>query len=399
MLVVHAALSPPPQPVQANSKADAADNSGPDVQTLMGMCRSFSDTDGNTLDWKRAVRACDAVLKADPINTDARKLERLSTRELAQKDIYDHAHELFGLGQEEAAMEYFDKLESESFYFAQARSDYRKAAAAAKKRDGEACVSSQRAGQYEKAWIACKQYEDIGCYQGVEDKYQRLFVELQRRFKGKDTWSCPDKYKRWMGSFEGISVDKRFESLQKKYPDPELAKVLNAFAKDPVVGRNLIIKYRDRGKDAAAANLLMNFEDIMYSKHQSAYEKMLHNDLDGAGADINQEIGADHQVMPTGYEADMTMADRDYIANKYADQGKLYFTQQRYEKAFEQCNAGFQFTHANLNVSGCLADLEQYASGLSHDSCDGLSTIMKITRKDTLQYKNALAAKAKNGCN
>ena len=396
--IVHAALSPPPQPVVGQAKNDPGQQAAPDVQALMGMCRSFSDTDGNTLDWQRAVKACDAVLKSDPINVDARKLKRLSAKELAQKAIYDHAHELFGLGQEEAAMLQFDKLDGESFYFAQARSDYRKAAESAKKRDGDACLSSERAGQHEKAWISCKQYEDIGCYQGVEDKYQRVFTALERRFKGKDTWTCPDKYKRWLGSLGGDSVDKRFENLKKKYPDLDLAKAINLFAKDPVQGRNALQKYRDRGRDAARAASLLQFEDLFYSKHQAAYEKMLRNDLKGAGNDITQEISADHQLMPESYEADVTMADRDYIANKYADQGKLYFTQQRYDKAFLQCNAGYQFTHANLNVSGCLADLEQYASGLDHESCDSLSLIMKITRTDTLQYKNAVAAKAKAGC-
>jgi hypothetical protein len=172
----------------------------PDVQTLMGMCRSFSDTEGNTLDWQRAVKACSGVLTADPINADARTLERLSKQELAEKDIFERAHELFGLGQEEAAMQEFDKLDGKSFYFAQGHSDFRKAAEVAKKRDGDACLSSDSVGEYETAWISCKKYEDIGCYQGVEDKYQRVFNALQLRFKGKDTWTCPDKYKRWLGA-------------------------------------------------------------------------------------------------------------------------------------------------------------------------------------------------------
>jgi hypothetical protein len=94
----------------------------------------------------------------------------------------------------------------------------------------------------------------------------------------------------------------------------------------------------------------------------------------------------------------MLLADRDAIATKYAENGKLLFAQQRYDVAFDQCFAGYQFTRANLNVSGCLADLETYASSLDIDSCEAATQIERITRKDSLPHKNASAAKAKNKC-
>jgi hypothetical protein len=172
---------------------------------------------------------------------------------------------------------------------------------------------------------------------------------------------------------------------------------MNAFAKDPVVGRNRIIKYRDSGKDAAKANGILQFADTFYSKHQSAYEKMLANKLDAAGDEIRKELDADHAIMPKDYESDMAMSDRDYIANKYAEVSKLLFNEKRYIESYKQCYAGWSFTHANLNINGCLADLENYAQSL-FGSCDDMNTALKITRDESLVHKAAEKA-VKSKCN
>lgn len=397
--VVKFALAPPPS---ANPNPDVGAQ-GPQQQeqedpaVLLGQCRSFSDTESQQLDWARAVKACDAVLKADPINADARKLKKLSEKELGQKKIFDHAHDLYSLGQEEAAMQEFDRLESDSFYFAQARNEYRKGAEAVKKRNGDACASGDRANQFDKAWVSCKQYEDIACYLGTEDKYQKLFVELQKRFK-KDEWSCPKKYERWLKRVGGDGPDARYEALKAKYPDKDLADAMNVFARDPVSGRNRIMKYRDSGKDAAKTNQILQMADTMYSKHQSAYEKILANKLDQAAEDIRREIEADHVIMPDKYESDIVNADREHIADKYAEVGKLLFSEKRYVESYKQCVSGWGFTHANLNVGGCLADLEAYAQTLS-GGCDEVSLAMKITRPEALVHKGAEAAGKKMGCN
>ncbi|MBS2031559.1 MAG: FHA domain-containing protein [Deltaproteobacteria bacterium] len=399
--MAHEALTPPPSANPMDNPANQAQqNAAPDATALLGMCRSFSDTEGNTLDWKRAVEACDNVLKADPINADARKLKKLSEKELGQQKAFEHAHELYSVGQEEAAMDEFEKVESDSYYIAQARNDYKHCAEQVKKRNGDACLKMDKAAEFEKAWIACKAYEDLAVCMGTEDKFQKLFLELQKRYKGKDEWVQNPKYKRWVCTTIGPGgEDPRKDQLKKMYSaDPDLADAMVLFAKDPVVGRLAIMRARDKGKDATRANKILQFADELYSKHQGAYEKITSHNRDAAAKDIKQEIEADHAIMPKDQETDMVAQDRDAIANAFADQGKLYFQQQRYDKAFEECFKGYDFTHANLNVSSCLADLETYAATLPIDSCEGATQIEHITRKDSLPHKHASEAKAKNHC-
>src|SRR6185312_3847248 len=130
-------------------------------------------------------------------------------------------------------------------------------------------------------------------------------------------------------------------------------------------------------------NRILQYADELYSKHQGAYEKITSHNRDAAGKDIRQEIEADHAIMPKDQETDMVTQDRDTIANAYADQGKIYFQQQRFDKAFEECFKGYEFTRANLNINGCLADLETYAATLDIDSCEAATQIEHITRKDS----------------
>ena len=398
--MAHEALAPVP-----SANPNGPDNGGggqqqataPDATALLGMCRSFSDTDGNTLDWKRAVDACDNVLKVDPINADARKLKKLSEKELGQQKIFEHAHELYSVGQEESAMDEYDKVETDSYYFAQARNDYKKCAEQVKKRNGDACLKGDKAADFEKAWIACKTYEDLAVCMGMEDKYQKIFLELQKRYKGKDEWAQPVKYKRWICNQLVVNNDPRKDALKKMYPD-DLGDAMVLFAKDPVSGRLAIMRFRDKGKDATKTNRILQYADELYSKHQGAYEKITSHNRDAAGKDIRQEIEADHAIMPKDQETDMVTQDRDTIANAYADQGKIYFQQQRFDKAFEECFKGYEFTRANLNINGCLADLETYAATLDIDSCEAATQIEHITRKDSLPHKHASEAKAKNKC-
>jgi pSer/pThr/pTyr-binding forkhead associated (FHA) protein len=396
-VIVHELVTPPP-PVEGSGVTNTpAQNAAPDVGQLLGMCRSFADPDGNTLDWKRAAEACDAVLKLDPINDDARKLKKLSEKEGAEKALFDHAHELFSLGQEEVAIEEFMKLDSDSFYFAQARSEFRKAAARVKTRFGAACASSDRAGQFDKAWVACKQYEDFASYTGTEEKVQKLFNELQKRFHGKDEWVRPTKYARFLTSVE-VGSDKRLEAIRKLYPEPDLAAAVNLFARDLVAGRNALIRYRDSGKDAVRGNRLIQAADICFSKHQAAYEKMLHDDLKNAAEDVQREIEADHQIMPKDYEADSTEKDRDDIADKYAAKAKSSFGQGRYDESYRQCAAGGVFTKASIAVNSCFADLENYAASIGMDRCEAADQVSRITRPESALNKQAQTLHKTNKC-
>src|SRR6185312_12528347 len=135
-------------------------------------------------------------------------------------------------------------------------------------------------------WIACKTYEDIGICTGLEDKYQKIFVELQKRFKGKDEWSQPAKYKRWICSQIVSLGDPRRDAIKKMYADPDLGDAMVLFAKDPVAGRLAIMRYRDKGKDAVKANHILQYADELYSKHQGAYDKMTANNRDLAAKEI-----------------------------------------------------------------------------------------------------------------
>lgn len=397
-VIVHEVVTPPPVNEAATAGlAGPAQAAAPDPQQLLGMCRSFADPEGNTLDWKRASESCEAVLKLDPINDEARKLKKLAEKESAQKKIFDHAHELFGLGQEEAAIEEYLKLDSDTFYFAQARSDFRKAAPVVKKRNGDACVSSDHALQFEKAWVACKQYEDFAAYLGSEEKYQKLFNELQKRFHGKDEWVKPPRYARFLSKVDS-GTDKRFEAIRALYTEADLANAVNLFAKDMVAGRNALIKYRDSGKDAARTNKLLQAAGICYSMHQSAYEKMLHDDLKNAADDIQREIEADHQIMPKDFEADSTEKDREDIADRFAAHAKQLFQEGRYDDSYRMCAAGGVFTKASIAINSCFADLENYAASIDIQNCDLASQVARLTRPESALNKKATAIKKKENC-
>ena len=102
---------------------------GPDTDALCSACASRSATPTATLlDWARAIDACQKVLVADPINIDARKLKKLAEKEVAQKKIYEGARHLLDLGEFQEAMQEYLKIDSDSFYWRLARSEFRRAA-------------------------------------------------------------------------------------------------------------------------------------------------------------------------------------------------------------------------------------------------------------------------------
>jgi hypothetical protein len=410
--IAAAKLTEPPPKVDTGAHSlkggDTGPDQGPDVQALLGMCKSFSDTDGNTLDWSRAIDACDKVLKADPINVDARKLKKTSEKELAQKKIFDNAHKLFELAQEQEAMSEYMKIDSDSYYYRQARSEFKKAAPVEMKHAGELCVSEWKALNFEKAWPDCKRMMDVGYYLGGFDdslatkNYKTAFTEMQKHFKGKDDWTPRKEYERFLGGITQTdnAVDQRLESIKKMYSDPELAKAVDLFAHDPISGMNAIQRYKGKGgRDMAQATQAFTHMEAAYSAHQSGYEKMLARDLKAASVAFNNQIEADGQLMPKGFESDLVKQTKREISDKFALKGKELYTFGRFPESFDQCEGGGAFTMANPSVLECYSDLENKAATLVDNGCEGASKALRITRKESPTHKKAEKNIKDQGCN
>ncbi len=390
-----------------NIRTGAAADQGPDIGTLLGMCKSFSDTDGNLLDWSRAIDACQKVLTADPINVDARKLKKLSEKELSQKKIFDNAHHLFDLGEETDAMAEYLKIDSDSFYYRQARSEFRKAAPAAMKHAGDLCISEWKAYLWEKAWPDCKHMMDIGDYLGLEDSnqskaFKRAFDEVKTHFKGKDEWVPRKEYARFLQQTTSTSelAVKRFDAIKKMYADPELAAAVNKYASDPNVGMNAIQVYIGKGgKDEATATATYRHMEQATGAHQSGYEAMLRFDLKEAAKNFRSQLEADAKAMPPNWESDLSKQTRRDISEAFAKRGKELYSEGRLPDSFEMCEGGGEFQLGNPSVLECYSDLENKAAALVADqSCAAALKATKITRKDSPTHKKADKILKDQGC-
>lgn len=388
--------SPEPAPApQPTAEANAA-------QAHMTLCRNLTDVDGNTLDWERATQECQAVLDVDPINAEARKLKKLAIQETGQKKIYERGHALFLAGHQQEAIDAYLSLDADTHFIALAHHEFKLASVVLQKRHGEVCLQALAAHEVDKAWAACKAYEDYACYLGNEAKYQDAFDALQKQFNGKDNWSCPRQYKRWIerGCSLGTLATPRTKAISAKYPDPVLASAIIEYSLDPVQGRASLVKYIDaeHGLADTLAPKLLTAEIAFYAAHEAAYQNMLKGDLDGAGAQVRVAQKFDGQVMPAPFESVMMEQDLDALGNKYAEEGKQALGSRKFASAYGSCAKGWAFTKSNLNVSSCLADLEAEAAGLDTSKCKDVALILKITRPESLLHRRGAEALHRQHC-
>jgi ABC transport system ATP-binding/permease protein len=401
-------VEPPPQ-VDLGVKTinGKAVEDGPDTSTLLSMCKSFSDTDGNTLDWARAIDACQKVLVADPINIDARKLKKLSEKEVAQKKIYEGAKHLLDLGEYQDAMQEYLKIDSDSFYYRLARSEFRQAAPSAMKNFGDLCLTESKGSDSEKAWADCKKMMDVGYYLGFEGtaqltKLKQTFEELERRFKGKDDWTPRRDYERFLKETTMVQADRaeRNEEIKKMYPDPEIAEAVIKYASDPNLGMQALQRYIGKGgkNEAEAKQVYLHMENATGS-HQTGYERMLQFDLKGASSPFHAQLEADAQVMPKGFDSDLSKLTRRDISEKFAARSKELFQEGRLPDSFDNCQGGAEFQLGNPSVLECFSDLEDKAKALVDQGCEGAKKASAITRSDSPTHKKAEKAIKDNGCN
>jgi pSer/pThr/pTyr-binding forkhead associated (FHA) protein len=371
-----------------NGKGDTTD-----IQQVLSLCKSFADPDSNTLDWDRAIQKCDDVLKLDPINVEARKAKKLAEKESAQKKIYDEGHHLVSLGQDEEAMDVFTKLETESIYFRPARAEFIRSAPIAANRAAGVCLTYYKNLEYDRAWPSCKVYGNVSCYLGFsgEDKFKPAFDEVKARNKGKDDWVCPEAYKRFLGGIKVDDLEKdRQTAIKKMYADPDIAMAVINFSTDYIKGQAAIQRYLGKGgKDPALAKKLQQAMDTAFSMHQSGYERILKNDLKGAGVSYKAALETDAKIMPKDWPSNQSKAMRYELSDKYADISKIDFEHNRFPEAYQTCAAGYEFSTSNPAILECLSTLENKATQLLAGGCSDVKMVLKMSRPESLVNKNA----------
>ena len=399
-------LAAPVAPVGAIARPGARPDEERSLATLLSMCRSFSDPDGNTLDWGRAVETCQRALNADPINVDARRLKKLSARELAQGKIYDGARHLSDLGEAQDALQQYAQVGRDSFYFRRARTDFRSVAPLAMKNAGDLCFSAWKASLWEKAWPECKRMMDVGFYLGLEGtlqakEFKRAYAEVEKRVGRKDPWTPRADYAPFLkGAIDPDATRAlRSAAIRARFPDPQLAVAVVRYAADPTLGMQAVQRYLAQGgaAEAEAKEAYRHMEQAAGS-HQTGYERTLAFDLKGAATAFHAQLDADAKVMPAGFESDLSLQTRRDISDAFAKRGKELFQEGRFPDAFVHCQGGAEFNLGNPSVLECFSDLESKAADWASQTCSSASMAARITRSDSPTHRRAMQLLADQGC-
>lgn len=134
------------------------------TEHILSECRTFADVDrAQGPDWTRAEKACNQVLKLDPINSSAVELlKRIEQEQKAQKH-FQSAERQLQLFNPELSLEEFAKIPEQSHYYVVAKPNVLEAIDAVKKKAGEDCKRYLRDNLVQVAYPRCELYVRYAC--------------------------------------------------------------------------------------------------------------------------------------------------------------------------------------------------------------------------------------------
>ncbi len=372
----------PTLPVEVVPKQDEG------VMGQLSLCKLYSDTDSNDLDWKHAIDACGKVLKLDPLNVEATRLLKVSKRESEQERILKDGKKAAELGHEEEAVEKFLQIDPASYYHRRARQAFLDSRTHILKATYEECRTwSQNGRDWCRAAEECGKYLSFNCCGRDFSEDKKRFDFANKLCYRQIEWSCPEKYCKMIGTAENpVTEEQKMRGLlTAKYHNPKVV--------DALVG------YALQGNARKAADDVERFEKTTAEGQKMDRElNPLVNDLkivdgryttgapiantnpDAAAAKFQEAFEADARIMPANATSEMLRRMHRELAVGYLKQAIERMNQGRPIEAAPYAFKAYEQDSSNTDVVELVGKIENGADDYINKGCRGLATARQLLR-------------------
>ena len=381
------------------------------VSGKMSLCKLYSDTDSNDLDWGKAYEKCTEVLKLDPLNVEAAQLQKTSKREREWEAILKEGRRLSEVGRDEEAVEKFLGIEKKSYYFRRARQGFLDAQKHISIKYKDECRSwSYNGRDWCKAADYCAKYLDYNCCNTppdfAEDK-KRLDKAIFNCGAKATPWACPQRFcdmigRTAPGGSESGSNEELKGKLLVKYSHPKVVDEMLEYAKkgNPRKIADDLRRFRvtsDGQKMAKVLDQTITDLEVVDGRYTTG-APMIERDPDSAFKMFQDAFEADARLMPPGERGDVVRRMKTELSAGYLKQAQTRFDQDRFPEAAPFAFKALEQNPSNTEVIELISKLEATADRFMTGGCASLAKAKKLLRPSNPKMQEVQARSRKLNC-
>jgi ABC transport system ATP-binding/permease protein len=359
------------------------------VAGMLSLCKLYTDTESNELDWQHGIDNCGKVLKTDPLNVEATKLLKLAKREQEMEKTLAAGKKAFELGHDEEAVEKFLQIDPSSYYFRRARAGFQDARLHITKVEESECKTWSFNG---RDWCAaqehCAKWLDYNCFgnnKNFED-YKKRFDYANKICSKPMEWKCPDRLKRLMDLGGEVADPEQIMRglLQTKYRNPKIVEVMLGYAMKGNARKAAddLKRFRvtpEGSKLAKDLEPIINDLEIVDGRyHDGTTQATLKPDA--ALARFQEAFEADGRLMPPNQVGEISRLMRSELSQGYYKKAKALFEVQRVVEAAPLAFKAYEQNPANTDVIELVNKIEQASDDYVNRGCPGLATARQLLR-------------------